>query len=158
MTSRHWLWGMVLACLAGVGTALAAQYGFDMQPCPWCILQRVIFIAIAIICAAGAIVSANVVRAVAATLAFLLTLAGSAAALWQHFVAAKSSSCNLTLADKIISALGLESLLPAMFRITASCADSATTLLGVPFEFWSLTLSALLALAAILSMRSPPVR
>ena len=32
-------------CLAAVGAALIAQYRFDMQPCPWCVLQRVIFIA-----------------------------------------------------------------------------------------------------------------
>ena len=36
-----------------------------------------------------------------------LSLAGIAAALWQHFVAAASESCNLTLAEKIISGLGL---------------------------------------------------
>ena len=38
----------------------------------------------------------------------LLALSGIAAALWQHFVAAKSASCNLTLADKIISGLRLD--------------------------------------------------
>jgi disulfide bond formation protein DsbB len=146
--------GMALACIAAVGAALVAQHSFDMQPCPWCILQRVIFLAIALVCALGALVASRAVRAGAAGLAIVLSLLGVAAALWQHFVAAKSASCNLTLADRIIGKLGLESLLPAMFQVTASCADAVASIAGVPFEFWSLVLYVLLALAAVVSLRS----
>ena len=40
---------MALACVLAIGAALLAQYGFDMRPCPWCILQRLIFIVIALL-------------------------------------------------------------------------------------------------------------
>ena len=33
------------AALAAVAAALVTQHVFDMQPCPWCVLQRVIFLA-----------------------------------------------------------------------------------------------------------------
>lgn len=69
---------------------------------------------------------------------------GAAAALWQHFVAAKSNSCAFTLADKIISFTGLDQRLPEWFEVRASCADAAVDLLGMPFEFWSLALFAAL--------------
>lgn len=153
MTGR-WLGAMALACFAAVGAALVAQHGFDMQPCPWCILQRIVFIAIGVVCAIGALFASRGGGAAAGALALMLALAGGAAALWQHFVAAKSASCNLTLADRIIGALGLESLLPALFQVTASCADAAATVAGVAFEFWSLALFVLLALAAITVLRS----
>ena len=53
------------------------------------------------------------------------------------FVAAKSASCNLTLADRIMSATQLDRLLPDVFEARASCADAAVSLLGVPYAIWA---------------------
>ena len=145
---------VAIACLAAVGAALVSQHFFDMQPCPWCVLQRVIFVAIAVVCLIGAAIPALAGRIGAATLAGLLALCGVAAALWQHFKAAASASCNLTLADKIISALQLDSLLPDVFAPRASCADAAVNLFGVPYDFWSLALFVLCALAVMSTLRA----
>lgn len=139
---------IALACAAAVGLALLGQYGFEMRPCPWCILQRLIFIVIGVIALLGALLGSRLVRIGVAGLVGLLAVLGAAAALWQHGVAAKSSSCNLTLADKILNALSVEALLPALFQITANCADSAVKVLGIAFEHWSLALFAVLALLA----------
>ena len=136
--------GRLLACVAlvslvAVGGALVSQHGFDMQPCPWCILQRVIFLAIALVCGLGWAFRSAWARRGAAGLALLLAACGIAAALWQHFKAAASASCNLTLADKIVSGfLQLDSLWPDVFAVRATCADAAVNLLGVPYDFWSL--------------------
>ena len=148
---RAGMLGVAALCVAAVGAALVAQYRFDMQPCPWCILQRLIYLAIALVCVVGAFLAAPGARRTAGGLAFVLAGCGVAAAVWQHVVAAKQFSCNLTLADNIITALGLESLLPALFQVTATCADAAVSVLGVPFEYWSLALFALVgaALAAL---------
>ena len=78
---------------------------------------------------------------------------GIAAAMYQHFVAAKSDSCNLTLADKIVSGIGLDKLLPPVFEVRASCADAAVDLLHVPYEFWSLGLYVVLVVAAVWALR-----
>lgn len=153
LSARQWLASMALACLAAVAAALLGQHLFDMRPCPWCILQRFLFVLIGLICAIGALVPARPVHLATALTSVALALAGGAAALWQHFVAARSDSCNLTLADKVINTLGLESIAPALFQVTASCADAAVSVLGVPFEVWSLALFAALALAAIASLR-----
>ena len=146
--SRQSLLAIAGLCIAGVAAALLGQYGFDMRPCPWCILQRVIFVVIALLCLVGALLPPATVRKPVAGAAIVLALLGSAAALYQHFVAAKSMSCNLTLADRIITALKLEDLMPSLFGVTGSCADGAVSVLGVPFEFWSLALFALLVLVA----------
>lgn len=147
-SSGPWFFAIAALCIAGVGLALVGQYRFDMRPCPWCILQRAIFVAIALLSLAAAVVPAAALRRLGAALVMLLALLGSAAALYQHFVAAKSASCSLTLADKIISALRLDTLLPSLFEVTGSCADAAVSVLGVPFEFWSLALFVLLAVLA----------
>lgn len=145
---------VAIVCLAAVGAALVSQHFFDMQPCPWCVLQRVIFVAIAVVCLIGAAIPAVAGRVGAALLVDLLALCGIAAALWQHFKAAASASCNLTLADKIISALQLDSLLPDVFAPRASCADAAVSLFGVPYDFWSLALFVLCAIAALSTLRA----
>jgi len=153
LSARQWLLAMAALCIAGVAAALVGQYGFDMRPCPWCILQRVIFVVIALLCLLAAAAPAPGAHRGAAAATIVLSLLGIAAALYQHFVAAKSSSCNLTLADKIVSALGLDALLPSLFEVTGSCADAAVSVLGVPFEFWSLLLFALLVTASAQVMR-----
>ena len=136
-----------LAALAAVGVALVSQHVFGMQPCPWCVLQRVIFLAIAAACVLGLLWRSAGGRITAATLGLMLVLCGIAAALWQHFQAAASASCNLTLADKIVSRwLQLDSLAPEVFSPRASCADAAVNLLGVPYEFWSLAMFVLLGI------------
>jgi len=152
--SDRWFAGIALACIAAVGAALVSQHVFDMQPCPWCVLQRVIFLAIAVACVIGLLWRGLLGRRVGASLGLVLALCGIAAALWQHFKAAASASCNLTLADKIVSRwLGLDQLLPDVFEARASCADAAVSLLGVPYDFWSLALFALIAWQLIRLLR-----
>ena len=136
-TPRGWLVAIALLSLGAVVAALFTQYAWDMQPCPWCILQRLLFVVIAILALAGAFLPGRIVFA---GLTALTAFGGIAAALYQHFVAAKSTSCNLTLADKIVSATGLDRALPFVFEVKASCADAAVNLAGLPYEFWSLGL------------------
>ena len=145
----RWFAVIAAASVSAVLAALVSQHVFDMQPCPWCVLQRAIFCAIALAAAVGFLWRVAAGRVLAGGLVLLLGLSGVASSLWQHFQAAASASCNLTLADKIISALKLDSLLPAVFLATANCADAAVNLLGVPYDFWSLGLFALLALAGL---------
>lgn len=140
--------------LAAVGAALITQHVFEMMPCPWCVLQRLIFVTIALAALPGWLLSAAAPRRIGAALVLLLCAGGVASSLWLHFVAARSASCNLTLADRIMSGLGLDTLLPQVFAAYASCADAAVRLLGVPYEFWSMALFIGLGLGAAVSLRS----
>jgi protein dithiol:quinone oxidoreductase len=139
---------MAVACLLAVAGALVAQHAFGMRPCPWCILQRLLFIVIGFVALATAFAPARRLRIALNAATVVLASAGVIAAIYQHEVAAKSYSCNLTAADKFITALGLESAWPWMFQVTATCAEAAVSLFGVPFEFWSLALFTLLAVTA----------
>jgi len=144
-----------LASLAAVAAALVAQHRFDMQPCPWCIFQRVLYLAIAALALAGWLLPTRVATIVLALAVGLLGAGGVASAVFQHQVAAKDSSCAFTLADRFLSITGLETAVPWLFQVTATCADAAAArLLGLGFEVWSGLLFALLALAAAASLRS----
>jgi disulfide bond formation protein DsbB len=143
---QRYLLAAVLSTVA-VGIALVTQYALDMQPCPWCVLQRVLFLLIAVACIVALAVRARPARFALGGLAVAASLAGIVSALYQHFVAAQQASCALTLADRILTALGIESWWPAVFAVRASCAEAAVDLLGLPYEFWSL---GVFAVAAVL--------
>ena len=149
-----WLGLTALGSLAAVGAALVSQHVFGMEPCPWCVLQRVIFVAIALASLVGLVWRAAAGRMLSAVLVLLLAASGIAAALWQHFVAASSTSCNLTFADEVIGTLGLDAAWPDVFSPRASCADAAVDLLGLPYEFWSLALFMLAAGAALKALQA----
>jgi len=138
--------GMAVASFAAVGVALIAQHQFGVKPCPWCVLQRAIFLVIGALSLLGWLVSARrSLRQGAVVLVLVLCAAGLTAAVFQHEVAAESASCALGLADKIVTALGLEELWPSVFMITANCSEAAAyRLLGLSYEVWSGLLFAVL--------------
>ena len=140
---------------SGAAAALVSQHVYDMQPCPWCVLQRVVFVAIALAALPGLLVNQRGMRRISAAVVLTLSLCGAAAALWQHFVAASNVSCNLTLADRIVGGLGLDGLAPQVFAAYASCADAAVKIAGISYEFYSLALFIALGLAAIAVWRRP---
>ena len=152
LSPRLMLLVLGLLCAGSVGLALLAQHRFDMQPCPWCILQRILFLAIAVVALLAAALPVGGPGRLSAVLSSVLVaglgVAGGAAALYQNLVAAKLPSCDMTLADRIVSGLGLDAWQPEVFEVRSSCADAAVSLLGVPFELWSFGLFALITLIA----------
>jgi len=52
--------------------------------------------------------------------------------------------------------MSLSSLVPDIFAPRATCADAAVNLLGIPYDFWSLALFAIVALLAISALAAPP--
>ena len=144
---------IAVATFGAVIAALVSQHVFGMEPCPWCVLQRIIFVAIGVLALLGLVWRAPAGGRVAGTLALLLALAGIAAALWQQLVAAKSASCNLTLADRIVGATQLDHLVPEVFEARASCADAAVSLLGVPYAYWSAAVFVVCALVLLRIVR-----
>ena len=143
--------GMAAVCFAAVGIVLVAQHQFGVKPCPWCVLQRGIFLLIGTMSLLGWLVQARrTLRQVALVLIITLCAAGLTAAVFQHEVASQSASCAMGLADRILTALNLEELWPSVFMVTANCADAAAyRLIGLPYEVWSGLLFAALAAAGL---------
>jgi disulfide bond formation protein DsbB len=144
---------VALLAIGAVATAVTAQYVFDMQPCPWCVLQRFIYIVIAVLALAGAFL-ANRARRVTIMLALVGALCGIASALYQQLHAVNENSCDLSLAERITTALHLDRLLPQLFIAYASCADAAASVLHVPFAVWSCIMYAILALLLAWTLRT----
>jgi disulfide bond formation protein DsbB len=131
--------GMAFISFAAVGVALVAQHQFGVKPCPWCVLQRLIFLAIGTFSLLGWLVQARrSLRQAALVVVLMLCAAGLTAAVFQHEVASQTASCAMGLADKIITALNLEDLWPSVFMVTANCSEAAAyRFIGLPYEIWS---------------------
>ena len=147
---------MAVASFAAVGAALVAQYQFGVKPCPWCVLQRAVFLLIGALSLVGWLVQAKrPLRQAVLVLVLMLCAAGLTAAVFQHEVASQTATCAMGLADNIVTALNLEELWPSVFMITANCAEAAAyRLLGLPYEVWSgLLFTALGALGLLVLTR-----
>jgi disulfide bond formation protein DsbB len=142
-----------IGSLLALGVALVAQHAFGIEPCPWCVIQRMVVIAIAVLALVGAGLAGVAPRAapaVAAAAVLALAGGGAVAAWHQHTVAAKQLSCAFTWADRTLMSLQLDALWPSLFRVGATCADAAQgLLLGLPFEVWSGVWFGLVAIAAV---------
>ena len=145
---------VAVASFGAVVAALVSQHAFGMQPCPWCVLQRLIFVAIGAFALLGLVWRGVAGSRVTATLALVLAVAGVATAFWHHFVAAKSASCNLTLADRVVGATQLDRLLPDVFEARATCADAAVDLFGIPYAMWAAFVFVLCAVALLRILRA----
>jgi len=117
-----------------------------MQPCAWCVFQRLIYLILAVVAALAASSQRPIVRLVYAMLGLSLTIAGGLAAWYQAQVASQSFSCARTLADLLMTQTGLETAMPALFGIYASCMDARVKLFGLEYAYWSLLLFVLLGL------------
>ncbi|MDQ2928285.1 MAG: disulfide bond formation protein B [Pseudomonadota bacterium] len=144
---------VALASFGAVAAAIVTQHVYAMDPCPWCVLERLLFVVIGLFALLGLVWRRATGSRLAGTFALLFAIAGMAATMWQHFVAAKSASCNLTLADRIMTATQLDRLLPDVFEARASCADAAVTLAGISYDFLAAAVFLACAIAMIRALR-----
>jgi disulfide bond formation protein DsbB len=144
---------IALLCLAAVGYAQISQHLFGMRPCAWCVLQRLILLAIAAVCGLADMGwGSALIRRIGAAAVVLLSACGVVAAWYQYSVAAQQFSCAQTFADRFISSSGLDAALPWVFGIYASCMDARVSLLGIEYALWGLmafVVCAALALAVL---------
>jgi disulfide bond formation protein DsbB len=165
----RWTWWLALgASLAALALALLAQHLGDMQPCAWCIIQRVVLMLVSVWALMGLGLMGpwpfqsphpkhrSWLHPLLSWGLLVLAFAGSAAASWQWLVASQSTSCMLTPAEKALMALHLPQTWPALFEPRASCADASMPLLGLPWPLWSLMFFTGLAMLAVVTLRKAP--
>lgn len=132
-----------ILCLAALAIALYSQHVLGMRPCAWCVFQRLILLLIAVSAGLGGLLlkaqQRNAGRLFGA-LSGVFSLGGIVAAWYQYTVAAQQFSCDMTLADKIMTQSGLESTMPWLFGIYATCMDARVEFFGVEYALWGLGL------------------
>lgn len=135
---------IVILSLGALGIALVSQHWAGMRPCAWCVLQRFVLLLLAVVALLGAAAGSRVAVAVLSGLGLAVSVSGITAAWYQYSVAAQQFSCSQTFADRFMTGLGLDSALPWLFGIYATCMDARVNLFGVEYALWGLVLFVLI--------------
>lgn len=123
--------------------AYILEYGFDLEPCPLCLLQRYAFWGIFTVFFLGAVHNGqNVARMLYCTVVFLFSTIGiilSARHVWlQYFAPPGISNCMAGLDRMLAFKPLLEVLKEIVFHTSAECARIDFTLLKLSLPAWSL--------------------
>lgn len=157
--SNRWLY-LAGALFSGglIGFALFLQYVKHQDPCPLCMVQRVIFIALLAVFALAALHGPRRTgERVYAALIALLSLSGVGVAarhIWiQHLPADQVPACGPGL-DYMLETMPMAAVLKELMHGSGECAAKGWTFLALGIPEWSLLCYlALGAWAALIALR-----
>ncbi len=145
-TSKPLLLAVALASIALLGVGLYLQHVKDMQPCPWCVIQRYAFTAVALICLISAALPRSASKA-GAGLGLLAALSGIGAAGWHLWVKAHPAmSCGIDPMETSLNTIPTAKLLPFLFQANGFCTTEYDPIFGLSIPQWSLIWFAMFAI------------
>jgi disulfide bond formation protein DsbB len=140
----------LVACLGILGYALYLQHGTGLSPCPWCVVQRVFFIAVAFVALLAALHRPRTVGiGVYAALGVLTALAGTATAgyhIWLQRDPKRAAACAGSPLERLLDASRIGEWVPPLLQYDGTCAPEPWQLLGLSIPEWSLACFAALAI------------
>ncbi|MDA0790705.1 MAG: disulfide bond formation protein B [Proteobacteria bacterium] len=162
LPSSRWIFWLIAVGSAGVmAGALFMQYQMALEPCPLCILQRVMVIAAGAIALVAAIhhPGETGIR-VYGTLVVLMSIIGGAIStrqLWlQSLPPDEVPACGPGL-DYLLDVFPLTEVLAKVLSGDGSCAEVLWTLFGISIPGWALLGFIGLAALGLLQMLRPEV-
>src|SRR5471030_1815096 len=133
--TRSLLLSIAIACFGLIGVALYLQHGLDMLPCPLCVIQRYLFLAIAIVCLIGAYGRRPKIGAGLGLLAALGGLVTSGKHL--YVLAHPGLSCGIDPVETFLNKIPTATYLPFLFRADGLCEDALAPWFGLSIPQWS---------------------
>jgi disulfide bond formation protein DsbB len=128
-----------IACLGLVGGALYLQFAKGEDPCPLCIIQRYLFVFVAVLAFAGA--TRNRWGGITAieTLIAILALGGIGTATRHLFIQLNPGfSCGFDAMQPVIDSLPPAHWLPSVFKVAGLCETVYPPILGILLPGWAL--------------------
>jgi len=153
--SRRWLYLLGALTVGGLfGSALYLQYVLRQEPCPLCMVQRVIFIAIGVLFAVAALHNAKQFGAkMYSAVIALISLSGVGVAtrhIWiQHLPADQVPACGPGL-DYMLQHFPMSDVLQELMHGSGECAAKGWTFLTLGIPEWSLVWYVLLGVFAVM--------
>ncbi len=139
-TSTRAIFALIsVVCVALLGAAYYLQYSHGQQPCPLCILQRYVYLAIAVVALLSAVVGpARVGAMVVAGVLGVFAAVGAALAIWQITKGDSMASCLTDPVGEFVYALPMRGWWPEFLAAYGGCADKYPPIFGVSVPLWSL--------------------
>jgi disulfide bond formation protein DsbB len=144
------LLGLIVAFVVlSMGGALYFQYVLHLEPCPLCVIQRVLIIGVGLFALLGLLSHGRWIQLIAATLAGASALAGAGVAGWHSWILKfppESMSCGRPF-EWFHEDFPLATWLPKLFAGQGDCLKLDWTFLGLAIP--NLALIAFVVLLAI---------
>ncbi len=135
MNSRTILLSTAAVCLLLIGAALYLQHVKDLLPCPLCVIQRYLFLGVAIGCLIGAF-GRNPKLGAGIGLAAAL---GGLGVVGKHLyvLAHPGFSCGIDPMETILNKIPTATYLPWLFQADGLCENATEGFLGLSIPQWS---------------------
>jgi disulfide bond formation protein DsbB len=133
--TRSLLLSIALAAFGLIGVALYLQHGLDLLPCPLCVIQRYLFIAIGVFALIGAYTSKPKTLAAVSLLAALGGLFTAGKHLW--ILAHPGLSCGIDPMETFLNKIPTATYLPFLFQADGLCEDALAPWFGLSIPQWS---------------------
>lgn len=133
--TRSLLLSIAIGAFGLIAVALYLQHGLDMLPCPLCVIQRYLFIAVGVLALIGAYTSKPKLFA---GLGLLAALGGAATAgkhLW--VLAHPGLSCGIDPMETFLNKIPTATYLPFLFQADGLCEDALAPWFGLSIPQWS---------------------
>lgn len=130
-----------------IGVALYLQHAHDMLPCPLCVIQRYLFLAVGIAALIGAL--AGKIKA-GAGVALLAALGGLGVVGKHLYVLANPGfSCGIDPMETMLNKIPTATLLPWLFQADGLCENATDGIFGLSIPQWSAVWFVLLTLTLV---------
>ena len=148
-----------LVCLGLLGGALYLQYVKHEDPCTLCIIQRYLFLAIAICAFASAAAKGWRTIGVFETLIAIVSAAGVAGAARHVYVQLNPGfSCGFDPLQPMVDSLPPAHWLPSLFKVAGLCETVYPPIFGILLPGWALIAFVLIFVSVAASLRGRRAR
>lgn len=152
---RAWLAALSIGCFGAVAIGMILQHLLQLSPCPLCIFQRFLYLAVGVVAGLGALLPA--LRLAVGGLSGALGVLGLGVAAYQSWMQAYpdlAPTCSFSdpnIIERFVYWLGAE--FPDWFLATGLCSSVDWQLFGLSMANWSIFFFAGIALFAGLVVR-----
>jgi disulfide bond formation protein DsbB len=151
-SGRLFTW-VFLACIGLLAFALYLQHVERLDPCPWCVVQRLGFMLVGLIALVGALHRpATPGTTVYAALGFSASAAGATAGgyhVWLQSDPVRAAKCVGSPVERILDQLEIGRMIPPLLQYDGPCTLKPWSLLGLSIPEWSLAWFVILALGFV---------
>lgn len=147
MKSRSVLLATAAVCLLLIAVALYLQHVKDMLPCPLCVIQRYLFLGVAIGCLIGAFGP----KPKAGAAVGLAAAVGGLGVVGKHLyvLAHPGFSCGIDPMETALNRIPTATYMPWLFQADGLCENATDAILGLSVPQWSAVWFALLAVTML---------
>jgi protein dithiol:quinone oxidoreductase len=131
-----------LACVAILGFGLYLQHVDHLDPCPWCVVQRLLFIAVGLISLVAALHRPGPLMATFYAMLGAATALGGAVAAGYHIYLqadeSRANACAGSAVERFLDQTDIGSWIPPLLQYDGPCTLAPWSFIGLSIPEWSL--------------------